>query len=146
MALITRGVITPISVCVCVCVSVKCCSSSSRPSKPEEASTAGRAALDLLVGGRRNWPRTASASLKINLVLVTQTCVYGAINSVLISCCIKWLCGCEWERSEAEERGRWCLSKTHQFSGEDNVLSVCVCVSVFSSCELAWIFRLWNKK
>lgn len=39
-----------------------------------------------VVGEGRNWPRTASVSLKINLVLVTQMCVYDTINCVLISC------------------------------------------------------------
>lgn len=37
----------------------------------------------------RNWPRTASVSLKINLVLVTQMRVYDTINCALISCCNK---------------------------------------------------------
>lgn len=39
-----------------------------------------------VVGDGRNWPRTASVSLKINLALVAQMCVYDTINCVLISC------------------------------------------------------------
>lgn len=48
--------------------------------------TAARGRLNLVVGQGRNWTRMASVSLKINLVLVTQMCVYDTINCVLISC------------------------------------------------------------
>lgn len=50
-----------------------------------------------MVGEGRNWPRVASVSLKMNLVLVTHLCVYDTINCVLIFCC----------RLVSREQGEW---------------------------------------